>query len=105
MNKKISLFLIGIWVLSGLFIDANTVLANNNGSGFFNVPNLCANQTIIYAQDIEGVTPGPDNDSAIINNRNGSRILTESQGSDDDYVFWSQNIEVEIKANDTLYYT
>lgn len=65
---------------------------------------LCINQIVIYAQDISGYTPGGDNDTAIINDRNGN-LLVKVRQRGDDKVVWPKDYFVALKAGDLLRYT
>jgi len=96
MNKKTTI--LGAAVLALIFIFPVAARADLNS-----VPNFCPNQKVIYAQDVTGFTPGPDNDTAIINDRNGSNLTTISQTSDL-YVVWPNDYLVEVKSGDKLYY-
>jgi hypothetical protein len=91
----------------GAFIAINVIfsgvaLADDNGTNS-NIPIFCSNQKIIYAQDINNVTPGNDNDTAIIKDKNGNLLLQINQKSDD-YVLWTQTITVSVSAGDILHY-
>jgi len=59
---------------------------------------------LIYAQDIAGVTPGHDNDTAIINGRDGQNLLTVAQ-PDDSRVIWPQTTTVRVFAGEKLNYS
>ena len=87
--------------ISGLFIGSGlgtmAEAAPVQSSGF------CAGERLIYAQDLAGITPGGDADTAIVNQRNGVRAITLSQISDD-YVIWPNNILVRVVAGDVLHY-
>ena len=92
MKKYI--LLLSIIVVSGFISSPNTSQA---------VINYCANERLIYAQDKRGLTPGRDNDTAILNDRNGTRLLTIRQ-TNDNYVLWPSTVLVPVVAGDTLYY-
>lgn len=64
---------------------------------------FCFNDRIIYAQDIPGLTPGNNSDTAIVNDRNENRIITIPQQNDRKVVF-PFNIDVQVFAGDTLFY-
>jgi hypothetical protein len=96
-------------VVAGAFASAPLAFAtgshyDDDDNADFGVPNFCADQVLIYAQDVHNVTPGPDDDTAIINDRNGVRLLTVSQGSNDDYIFWPQTTQVSVRAGEMLRY-
>ncbi len=103
-------FLVGILaVCAGTLGTAPLALAtgshdSDDDTASFGVPNFCADQVLIYAQDVDGVTPGPDDDTAILNDRNGARLLEVFQGGNDDYVFWPQTTQISVQAGETLRY-
>ena len=63
------------------------------------IPQFCSDQRIIYAQDRPGITPGNDNDTAIINDRNGNRLVTLDQ-INDDHVIWPYTYTVQLLNGD-----
>ena len=85
-------------IFPAVFVSFLPVLAAPlQSSGF------CAGERLIYAQDVAGLTPGGDADTAFINNRNFNRLATVSQ-INDDYVIWPNTILVNVQAGDVLHY-
>ena len=103
--------LVGIFTLIvGVFGAAPLALATGSNDGDddnadFGSPNFCADQVLLYAQDVKGITPGPDNDTAIVNDRNGARLLEVFQGSNDDFIFWPQATQITVRAGESLHYS
>lgn len=61
---------------------------------------FCADERIIYAQDINGIT---SDDTAFIKDRFGTTLTTAGQ-IDDDYVIWQSTTVVRVNAGDRIYY-
>ena len=64
--------------------------------------NSCANETLIYAQDLPLFTPSPD-DHAILKDRNGSTIFNLPQ-IQDHYVAWPNTVTIPVSAGEILGY-
>ncbi|MST03952.1 MAG: hypothetical protein EXS49_00055 [Candidatus Pacebacteria bacterium] len=95
MFKKI--ILLNIAILSIFFIDLNQ---NKTLASF---PGYCSSEIIIFAQDIDGVTPGNNNDTAIVNNRNGARLATINQVSDD-YIVFPNDYYIKVYSGERAVY-
>ncbi len=95
MFKKI--ILLNIAILSIFFIDSN------HSKALASFPGYCSGETIIFAQDIAGVTPGHNADTAIINDRSGTRLATINQVSDD-YVVFPNDYYIKLYSGERIVY-
>lgn len=93
MLKK-SLFVLAIGVmLTPIFLNYQLVVATSS---------YCADERFLYGQDTSW-TPGNDNDTAIVNDRNGNRLMTVGQLKDH-LIYFPNDYYVNIYANERLAY-
>ncbi len=64
----------------------------------------CDDKVTLYAQDFKNLTPGEDNDTAIIKDRDGGRLAVVPQ-REDKSVIWPATVYVAVRQGERLRYT